>query len=325
MRGLYGQLVRIRRHTRWGQGWRDITSIEQARAIVRAARGSHEAAHAFADAVLDGRGRRSNHTLLLIRARDILLMESARFFPACSDRETARQLLAALKTYSAGRWRRDAALALCPPQYAGTYRLLFWAVLKLHDRVHVVQTVRTAAALARSTPLFSLPTSERMMVHRDNGGKQMTFEPATNTGPHTITTSTPSDASALLPEPAASKMIALKQRAHDLHSAIPEFADVRELAETKVRHQQRIQRLLMARAEGGFSLSPDAGSVVDERRKLERVDKELQRLQTLREVRGPRWTVASQLERRTSEWLLQGGIPHGCVIEAIGDRRCRSC
>jgi hypothetical protein len=95
---------------------------------------------------VDGRGRRSSHTLLLIRARDILLMESARFFPACSDRETARQLLAALKTYSAGRWRRDAALALCPPQYAGTYRLFFWAVLKLHDHVPCDRAVRAALA-----------------------------------------------------------------------------------------------------------------------------------------------------------------------------------
>jgi hypothetical protein len=97
---------------------------------------------------VDGRGRRSNHTLLLIRARDILLMESARFFPSGSDRETARQLLAALKTYSAGRWRSDAALALCPPQYAGTYRLLFWAILKVHDHVPCDRAIRTALARA---------------------------------------------------------------------------------------------------------------------------------------------------------------------------------
>jgi hypothetical protein len=150
----------------------------------------------------------------------------------------------------------------------------------------------------------------------------MTFEaaPAAGYAPHTITTfSTPSDASALLPEPAASKMIAIKQRAHDLHSAIPEFADVRELAETKVRHQQRIQRLLMARAEGGFGQSEDAASVVDERRKLERVEKELQRVQTLREVRSQRWTTARQLEARVSDWLMRGGVPGNCTLEAVED------
>jgi hypothetical protein len=57
---------------------------------------------------VDGRGHRTNRTLLLIRARDVLLTESARFFPAGSDRETARQLLDALKIYAAGRWQRVA-------------------------------------------------------------------------------------------------------------------------------------------------------------------------------------------------------------------------
>jgi hypothetical protein len=98
---------------------------------------------------LDGRGRRSNHTLLLIKARDVLLMESARFFPAASERETARQLLDALKTYSAGRWRRDAVLAPLPPQYVGTYRMLFWAILKLHDHVPCDRVIRAAVARAR--------------------------------------------------------------------------------------------------------------------------------------------------------------------------------
>jgi hypothetical protein len=96
----------------------------------------------------DYRGKRYNHTLLLIRARDLLLMEAARYFPSGSDRETARQLRKALLTYSAGRWRRDYCLSLCPPQYVGTYRMLFWAILKLHDRVPCDRVVRTAVARA---------------------------------------------------------------------------------------------------------------------------------------------------------------------------------
>ena len=104
----------------------------------------------FADgAPIDGRGKRHEHTLLLIRARNILLMEAARYFPSDSDRETARQLLLALETYHAGRWRRDYAREACPPQYAGTYRLLFWAIFKLHDHLPCDRVVRTAVARAR--------------------------------------------------------------------------------------------------------------------------------------------------------------------------------
>jgi hypothetical protein len=119
----------------------------------------------FADAVVDGRGHRSNETLLRLDERDRYLIEAARFFPACSDRETARQLLTALKTYSAGRWRRDAVLALCPPQYAGTYRRLFWAILKLHDHVPCDRAVRTALARAQLLknnlrPAFRCPPSD---------------------------------------------------------------------------------------------------------------------------------------------------------------------
>lgn|SRR5258705_3665968 len=76
-------------------------------------------------APIDYRGKHTRHTLLLIRARDLLLAEATQYFTSDSDRETARLLRAALRKYSTGRWRRDAALALCPPQYAGTYRLLF--------------------------------------------------------------------------------------------------------------------------------------------------------------------------------------------------------
>jgi hypothetical protein len=104
----------------------------------------------FADAApVDYRGKRHNHTLRLIRARDLLLMEAARYFPSDSDRETARRLLDALKIYAAGRWQRDAPLARCPPQYAGTYRLLFWAIFKLHDHLPCDRVVRAAVARAR--------------------------------------------------------------------------------------------------------------------------------------------------------------------------------
>ena len=102
----------------------------------------------FADAAPpDYRGKRYDHTLLLIRARDILLMEAARHFPSDSGRETARQLRNALKVYRNGRWQRDRA-APSPPQYAD-YRLLFFAILRLHDHVPCDRVVRTAVTRAR--------------------------------------------------------------------------------------------------------------------------------------------------------------------------------
>jgi hypothetical protein len=104
------------------------------------------------DARVDYRGKRHDHTLRLIRARELLLMEAARYFPAASDRESARQLLDALKIYAAGRWQRDRAREAClppPKEYAGTYRLLFWALLKLHDHLPCDRIVRAAAARAR--------------------------------------------------------------------------------------------------------------------------------------------------------------------------------
>ncbi len=74
---------------------------------------------------------------------------AAAHFPSSSNRETARLLLDALKICAAGRWQRDRAIEACPPQYAGTYRLLlFGQILKLHDRLPCDRIVRAAVARA---------------------------------------------------------------------------------------------------------------------------------------------------------------------------------
>ena len=104
-------------------------------------------ASAFADAVpVDGRGRRSNHTMILIRARATLLRMAATYFPASSDRESAHRLRAALSQYHSGRWRRDRTLAACPPQYADSYRMVFFAIFTMHDHVPGDRVVRAALA-----------------------------------------------------------------------------------------------------------------------------------------------------------------------------------
>src|SRR6267378_7566969 len=74
------------------------------------------------------------------------------------------------------------------------------------------------------------------------------------------------DAVELWPEAAASRLTALKQRRADLHAAMPPFEDIHELAETKMRHANRIRQLLApkrrrlrfagAGAAGGRRTSP---------------------------------------------------------------------
>jgi hypothetical protein len=63
----------------------------------------HRAA-AFVDAApIGGRGHRTRQTELLISERDRLIIEAARFYPGCRDREIARRLRIALSTCRNGR------------------------------------------------------------------------------------------------------------------------------------------------------------------------------------------------------------------------------
>jgi hypothetical protein len=99
---------------------------------------------------VDGRGKRSNETLLRINERDRYLMEAARFYPnASGDREIARQLRTALLNYRNGRWRRDRAEALCPPQHKGKLVQTLWCLLKTRDAIPGDRTVR--AVLTRAS------------------------------------------------------------------------------------------------------------------------------------------------------------------------------
>jgi hypothetical protein len=94
---------------------------------------------------------------------------------------------------------------------------------------------------------------------------------------------------------------------------------VQEQSHTKIRHQKRIDDLTRPRAEGGFGLPELAPQVVTERRALERAEAEFTRLQQLKEIRTGRWTIAAQLERSITDWLLRGGVPGGCVLEVVED------
>jgi hypothetical protein len=109
-------------------------------------------ASACADATpLDGRGHRSPQTQLLIDERDALLIEARKFYPGCSDRETARRLHAALSTYRNGRWRRDRSEATCPMQHKGKLMQVLWCLLKTRDAIPGERLIRAVLARASIT------------------------------------------------------------------------------------------------------------------------------------------------------------------------------
>ena len=116
-----------------------------------------------------GPGRRTPATMLLIDERDKLLIEAAKFFPGCSDREIARRLHAALSRYRGGRWRRDRAEALCPVQHRGKLVQTMWCLLKVSDMCH-----------RRDNPPrtgYSWPMSRVSLDHRRDDWRAAMAEP----------------------------------------------------------------------------------------------------------------------------------------------------
>jgi hypothetical protein len=99
---------------------------------------------------VDGRGHGRTRTVeLLISERNALIRDAARFYPGCTDRETARQMLIALARYRNGRWLRDRIEATCPPQHRGKLLQVLWLILKTIDAVPSDRTVRAALAQSR--------------------------------------------------------------------------------------------------------------------------------------------------------------------------------
>ena len=94
--------------------------------------------------VVDGRGRRTPQTMLLLDERRALLVEAARFYPGLSQRETARRLRIALQRYQLGRWRRTRADLTCPKDHAGKLTGVLWMLLRVRDHVPSEMTIRRA-------------------------------------------------------------------------------------------------------------------------------------------------------------------------------------
>jgi hypothetical protein len=96
---------------------------------------------------LDGRGHRSNQTLLYLSERDNFLRAARdRFLIGMSDRAAAAVLHVRLARYREGAWRRDRVNATieptCPARYRGTITEWLWCVLRTRDHLPSERTVR---------------------------------------------------------------------------------------------------------------------------------------------------------------------------------------
>jgi hypothetical protein len=149
-----------------------------------------------------------------------------------------------------------------------------------------------------------------------------TFEPGpANPQPFSfdIHTRPPNDASAKIDGEPLAKLTGLRQRRTDLFAQTPTFEEGKDLRDSVVRHQNRVNDLTRHRSLGGFGLDPEtAPQVINERHKLERAEKELARLTALKDARSARATVTGQLERAVTEWLT-AGVPGNCVLEPVED------
>jgi hypothetical protein len=115
------------------------------------------------------------------------------------------------------------------------------------------------------------------------------------------------------------KMTSIHQRALDLHAQIPTHEQLQEVRLEVTSLKNRLADLKRPMSEGGSPVPATAWQVADVERKLERAERELARLTALKEVRTVKWNAAGQLHRFVSDWLLHGGIPHGCTIDSVED------
>ena len=129
----------------------------------------------------------------------------------------------------------------------------------------------------------------------------------------------PRDPAAILDGKPLERMTALHQRQLDIHATMPTHEEVSAASQVKIGHANRISYLTRHSSEGGFGLDAEAPQVRSEQRKLERAEAEFKRLTTLQETRTVRWRAVGQLDQTVTDWLLRGGIPGGCALEAVED------
>jgi hypothetical protein len=130
------------------------------------------------------------------------------------------------------------------------------------------------------------------------------------------------DVIALLPERAADRLRALRQRFHDTNKLIPRFEELREANTAKVEAEQRLKRLLDHQSVGGFHLPQTDPRVIEQQRLLDKLTNDARRLKELQEVRSAAWHAASHVLTAVEGWLKDGKPPVWCW--RITKSRCRS-
>jgi hypothetical protein len=166
----------------------------------------------------------------------------------------------------------------------------------------------------REHVLNSLPRMEANDI-----GAATSFAPATDFGPVVFRGDrSPDDAAALLPDASATKSIAIRQIASDLHVSIPKHEQLQELRLEITVLKNRLADLKRPLSEGGSAVPATAFQIEDVERQLQRAEKELARLTELKEVRTVRWNAAGQLDRNVGDWVLRG-IPGGVTLDAVAD------
>jgi hypothetical protein len=118
----------------------------------------------------------------------------------------------------------------------------------------------------------------------------------------------------ILPEGAAAKLRALRQRSADQHLLIPPFEQVRQASMDKITAQNELTRLVSAAADGGFNLPPTDARVVVAEKQREKMTADFTRLQELRETRTAQWLAASAVLANAETWL-KSGRPGGTTLE----------
>ena len=144
----------------------------------------------------------------------------------------------------------------------------------------------------------------------------MTFEPGpTNPQPHTITLFTQPSAGTSLSGIARDRYRALSQRVEDLHAVCIPFDQRQQAGTDRVAAENRLQRLLTPRSQGGFGLEETDSRVALARKDLADKTEEQKRLSDLDEIRSSNWRTASTLLSTVNAWL-RGGQPPGTQLQA---------
>ena len=134
----------------------------------------------------------------------------------------------------------------------------------------------------------------------------MAFEPAAPTGPMTLNISSTPDVLGWLPEGAADRLRALRQRFSDSHRLIPASDERLAASNAKIEAARRLTRLRAHQHNGGFNLKADDARVVAAQQQLDQLTADLARMNAIYETRSAAWAMSSNVLSAVQMWLRDG-------------------